>query len=127
MTTTNELMAFDHVVEVLPDGSITDGPPGVHAPTLVMGCAEDGSILAHHEADYVQQAKDQGWDLLSCWTGQDRYHGVCMHSSEFIGGALETHILATPGLWVVLTVDTADGQEPESWALAYRHGHLYSE
>jgi hypothetical protein len=49
------------------------------------------------------------------------YHGIVMHSSEYIGGALETHIRETPGLWVAVTVETDDDDEQAAgWALAYR-------
>jgi hypothetical protein len=120
--TLNDIMTFDQVIRVRPDGTIEDNVPGVYAPQLYMQTADDeyGSILKEHEDDYIKQAAGQGWEILSGWTGQYGYHGICLHASELVGGGLETHIRETPGLYVTLTVDTDDEDGPTEWVVAYR-------
>jgi hypothetical protein len=121
MPTLNQIMEFDHVIRVGPDGTITGKVPGVHAPELLMSTDDDGQILDEHERDYIGQAKRQGWELLSGWTGQSGYSGVVMHASEYVGGRLEDHIRETPGLYAVISVETDDDSEDAAgWAVAYR-------
>lgn len=117
------------VIMVRADGSIEDAPAVIYAPELTMGCLDDdaGSILTEHETAYIEAARAQGWEILAGWSGQYSYHGLCMHSSEFIGGNLAKHIQETPGLWAAITVDTESGAEPDSWALAYREATEYGE
>ena len=90
------LMDFDHVVRVLPDGTLTDDR------------AEVGDRWAPEVND---DACEGPWALLAGYTGQDRYHGPTMHPSERIGGALADDILARPG-WYVACVSYA-WQDPE--------------
>jgi hypothetical protein len=120
-TTLNEIMDFDSPIRVEADGTITETVPGVYAPELYMSVDEDGQILDSGEADYIAEAKRQGWQLLAGWTGQHGYRGPVMHASEYIGGALETHIRTTPGIYVVISVETDDDDENAAgWAIAYR-------
>ena len=112
--------------------SCDPGPRGRHGrgrarqrlrAQLYMRTTDDeyGSILKEHEDDYIEQARGQGWEILSGWTGQYGYHGICLHESEFVGGGLETHIRENPGLYVVLTVDTENNEDsPTEWVVAYR-------
>ena len=117
----NDRMDFDHVITVAADGSVADAE-GVYAPELLMGTDGDGSILAEHEAAYVADAERQGWRLLSGWTGQHGYRGIGMHASEFVGGRLAEHIIANPGTYVVIAIQTDDDAEPDGWAIACREG-----
>lgn len=98
----NEIMEFDHVIEVHPDGKITERPD-VYAPEL-----HDGELL------------DDGWGLLNGFSGQDRYAGPIMHPSEFIGGGMERFIRENPGVYVALVDYPGDETEPDGWAVAYR-------
>lgn len=119
----NDVMEFDHPVMVDENGVVHDHLPGVYAPELIMATDGDGQILDEHEADFIEQAKRQGWQLLSGWTGQHGYRGVVMHPSEFVGGALADHIRETPGTYVVVSVECDDdtGHDiPAGWAVAYR-------
>lgn len=118
----NDVMEFDHVITVHADGTVTDGPAGIYAPDLyhVEG--------AQHPND-VENTGPQGWELLHGFTAQDSYNGAVNHASEFIGGGLERHIMANPGLYVACVVngysddsDVYDGYaepEPAGWAVAY--------
>lgn len=116
----NDLMDIDHVISVDGDGIVTDAS-GVYAPELLMPVTSDGQILAQHEADYTDQARRQGWQLLSGWTGQSGYRGPVMHSSEYVGGGLARHILETPGQYVVTTVETDDDDEQAAgWVVLFR-------
>ena len=99
----NDIMEFDHVVEVRADGTVVDGPDGVYAPGL-----HDGEL------------DGPGWVLLNGYSGQDRYSGPIMHSSEFIGGGMARDILSEPGLYVALVDYPSDGSEPEGWAVAMK-------
>ena len=114
----NDRMEFDHVITVAADGTVADAK-GVYAPELLMGTDGDGSILAEHEADYVGRSELQGWRLLSGWTGQYGYRGIGMHTSEFVGGGLAEHIIANPGTYVVIDIQTDDDAPPDGWAIAY--------
>lgn len=102
--TLSEIMDFDHVIEVHPDGTITE-PKGVYGPELF-----DDEITS----------SDSEWTLLDGFSGQYRYSGPMMHQSEYIGGGLERHIRSNPGQYVALVNYTADDSEPESWAVAFR-------
>lgn len=102
----NDIMEFDHVIEVHADGSVTDGPPGVYAPDL-------------YESE-LSCGPDDGWSLMDGYSGQQGYSGPCMHQSEFIGGGMERDILAKPGLYVALVGYPDDDSEPTEWAVAYR-------
>lgn len=99
----NDRMEFDHVIHVHEDGTITDAE-GVYAPDV------------YEDADTI----GDGWSLMNGYSGQDRYSGPHMHASEFIGGAMERDILATPGYYVAVVVYPLDDEEPECWAVAYR-------
>jgi len=62
------------------------------------------------------------WTPLTGYTGQDRYSGAVMHTSEFMGGRLEADILAEPGVYVMVVVevlpdDENDEPEPAGWAV----------
>jgi hypothetical protein len=99
----NDIMDFDHVIEVHADGSITDRND-IYAPSLA-----DGELDSDE------------WELLNGWSGQDRYAGPIMHPSEYIGGGMERFIRETPGVYVAL-VDYSydDGDYTDGWAVAVR-------
>jgi hypothetical protein len=121
----NDVMQFDHPVRVDEDGTVHDRLDGVYAPELRMETTSDGQILAQHEADYADQARRQGWELLTGWTRQHAYRGLVMHPSEYIGGALADHIRETPGTYVAVTVETDDDDEQAAgWAVARRIDEL---
>lgn len=109
----NELMEFDHVVAVMPDGRVIDTDEGynhldVHAPEVVIdydGPFADGQILDEHDAAMVEYLRIQGWEVLTGYSGQHGYSGPVMHTSEFIGGGIEDRIREEPGYWVALTVE----------------------
>lgn len=115
----NNVMQSDHVIQVHEDGTVTELVPGLYSPEL-SAINEDGGHTADTDLDLCRQAQEYGWQLESGWTGQYGYSGPCMHSSEFIGGSLADHILATPGYWVAVVVYEDDDSEPQHWALAYR-------
>lgn len=98
----NDLMEFDHVIQVHADGSITE-PSNVWAPELY-----DGELYSEE------------WRFFTGgYSSQYCYSGPIMHPSEFIGGRLEKDIRETPGYYVALVNDTLDDDEPEGWAVAY--------
>lgn len=98
----NDLMEFDHVVRVDDSGNV-DHASDVYAPSL-----SDGEL------------DSSDWSLMDGYSGQSGYSGPIMHASEFVGGAIERDILATPGLYVTLVDYPSDETEPEGWAVAYR-------
>lgn len=106
--TLNDIMEFDHVVEVRPDGSIIDRPD-LHAPDLLDDQLSDPTTWAFFTTGY---------------SGQDRYSGPIMHNSEFIGGGLERDIRETPGVYVAIVAywspeedDDDDELYAEGWAV----------
>lgn len=121
MTTHQELqqiMEFDHPINVRSDGTVTDAP-GVYAPEVYHVEGEQ------HPKD-VEVLSDE-WETFSVgYTGQYSYNGAVMHASEYIGGRLADDILATPGTYVVTSVevypeDQEDGSdEPAGWTILRR-------
>ena len=107
----NDIMQFDHVIEVLEDGSIVDRND-IYAPELYQ-----------YEGGYDLYS---GWELLDGHSGQYGYSGPLMHQSEFISGGLERRIREEPGVYVALVAypDGSDPEftEPESWAVARKVG-----
>jgi hypothetical protein len=119
----DDIMGLDHVIRVETDGTITDRVPGVYAPELFMSTADDDchSILDEHEKAYIEDARRQGWEILDGFSGQDRYSGPIMHTSESIGGYLEDHIRTHPGLWVAVSVETDDDSDDAAgWVVLHR-------
>lgn len=100
--TLDQRMDFDHVIHVDADGNVTDAWT-VYAPDLY-----DNEIYASE------------WALLDGFSGQYGYSGPMMHSSEFVGGGLERHILENPGYYVTLVNYDSEGGDHDSWAIAYR-------
>jgi hypothetical protein len=107
----NQIMEFDHVIEVKANGLIVDRL-GVYAPDLRNGELETSAI-------------EEGWSLMAGYTGQQG-GGDIMHNSEFIGGGMEQDIRETPGIYVALVCywdpeedeDEDDGDPIEGWAVA---------
>jgi len=111
----NAVMEFHHVIRVNEDLTI-DEHVDLFAPDLEQNEVEEGK--------WEESMYDTEWSLLSGFSGQDRYTGPMMHESEYIGGGLAAHILATPGYWVAIypTVTDIDGEElvEDSWAVAFK-------
>lgn len=106
----NEIMEFDNVIEVKPNGLIVDRD-GIWAPDLRNGELEASAI-------------EQGWSLMAGYTGQQG-GGDVMHNSEFIGGGMELDIRETPGIYAALVCywdpdedDDEDDDNIEGWAVA---------
>jgi hypothetical protein len=102
----NNIMQFDHVVRVWPDDRVTDAMSGAWPPEII----DDDGALSQRPGD--------DWALLSGFSGQYGYSGPMMHSSEYIGGGMERHILSTPGEYVALCY--YDDDDSGQWAVAYR-------
>jgi hypothetical protein len=116
----NDVMSFEHVVQVLPGGAVEDAH-GVRAPEVYVGTDADGQISNADETAMVAQLRAAGWELLTGWTSQYSYNGPIMHACESIGGDMADRILSTPGTYVAVTVETLDDdEEPAGWVVAYR-------
>lgn len=102
----NSMMEFDHVIEVLDDGSIVDRSD-IIAPSLFDG-----------------QLDSSDWILLNGFSGQYCYGGPIMHPSEYIGGGIADYIVSNPGIYVSLVSycdsDDGDDLDVDGWAIAYR-------
>lgn len=104
--TLNDIMSFDHVIEVQSDGGII-ARSDIFAPEL-----HDGEV------------QSTNWELLDGYSGQDRYSGPIMHNSEFIGGRMEEDIRSNPGVYVALVCTWLDAEDDddedavEGWAVA---------
>lgn len=123
----NAKMEVDHVIRVR-EGGIVDDAPGIHAPEVYVDTDSDGQILNEHERSMIDTVRASGWELLTGWTRQYGYNGPVMHSSEFVGGNLAEHILGTPGLYCVVSVETLDDSENAAgWAVAFREIAHYGE
>lgn len=117
----DKIMEFDRVIRVNADGTVNANVPNVWAPEVYVGTDEDGQISDDDERTMISELRSHGWELLTGWTGQYSYNGPIMHPSEYVGGRLAEHILSTPGLYVVVAVETLDdNEESAGWAVAYR-------
>jgi len=115
----NSIMEFDYVIKV-ENGTITENLENrreLWAP----------ECLYNEFGDDKHIQPGQGWTLLEGYTGQYSYNGPVMHSSEYIGGRMETDILANDGYYVALVCevmsddpDAAENDEPAGWCVAYR-------
>jgi hypothetical protein len=114
----DERMEIDHVVQIMEDGSVIDRND-LYAPEINVDTDGEGSILAEHESDMIEDVKRQGWEMLTGWTGQYGYGGPIMHQSEYIGGRLSEHILSTPGIYCAVAVETyeEDSGDAAGWAV----------
>lgn len=84
------------LVTINRDGRVTvetDRPDAPPAPDLHALADDEGQHTADTDPDLHRQARAQGWELETGWTGQYSYHGPCMHPSEYVGGALAQHVL----------------------------------
>lgn len=101
----NDIMEFDHVIIVGSDGSIRDAP--------------DRREFWAPEFDTETETVSDGWELMDGYSGQYRYAGPIMHPSEYIGGVMERDIRATPGVYVALTAeDPNPDNPPHGWVVA---------
>lgn len=113
--TLNDAMDIDHVVIVHEDGTVSTDTVNVWAPEVIAKVDDDGNFTPTTERDLAASLKEAGWTAASGWSGQQGTRGddIVMHESEFIGGSLAEHILATPGYWVVcvVTCDRGEGDD----------------
>lgn len=112
----DERMEIDHVVQIMEDGSVIDRND-LYAPEVNVDTDGEGSILAEHESDMIEDVKRQGWEMLTGWTGQYGYSGPIMHPSEYIGGRLAEHILSNPGIYCAVAVETYEGEDAVGWTV----------
>ena len=123
----NELMEFDHVVAVMPDGRVIDTDEGFnyldeYAPEVIIdydGPFKEAQISREDTAAMIDYLGQQGWEALCGWSRQylTQKDDPIMHPSEFIGGGIEERIREEPGYWVKLAVDihpNEDDPEHES-------------
>lgn len=85
-------------------------PDAFRAPELVYLTADD--------VDTLDEVPD-GWRALTNYSGQYAYSGPVMHASEQLSGRIADDILSTPGLYVVVSVETYDEDDdtPAGWAV----------
>jgi hypothetical protein len=111
----NDVMQFEGVVQVHPDGSLTERDD-LHAPELMQYKGDDDV--------WREDLSGEGWSLLTGWTGQYGYRGPMMHASEYLGGRLAEHVLGNPGLYVLLVPSVVDPDDEDaqadSWAIAFK-------
>ena len=119
----SSVMEFDHVIAVSDSGTVTDAS-GVYAPELEQEYVWTTDIWS---CDGEPTVSD-GWTLLTGYTQQyGLANSAVMHSSEYIGGALERDILSTPGYYVALVIPSAeqmgysdDDDTAPGWVVAFK-------
>jgi hypothetical protein len=119
----NDLMQMDHVIQVHPDGSVTE-PDGIWGPEV--------TVETDKEGQYVPTRDDQGrmtgwnvslnghddWTLLKGYAVDDG--SELLHRSQYIGGALAEAILETPGYYVATMVGDDSDEPGDSWCVAFK-------
>ena len=84
----NDRIEFDCPFRVDADGNVTDAHE-FYAPTV-----------------YDEEIDSDRWEFFSAgYTGQYGYNGPVMHNSEILSGRLESDILETPGVYVIVACD----------------------
>jgi hypothetical protein len=128
----NHIMEFGHVIRVNVDGSVSDSPLDPYISLYCNLTSED-----HWEDEF---SIPEGWQLMKGYSGQYGYAGPVMHASEFIGGGMARDILATPGDYVALSVesfcdyaeehcieDSGCNCEPAGWSVAFKPAVLVQD
>lgn len=108
---------FGSVFTIDDAGTVSDGPPNLWAPECYHDETTDIDLCG---------AADR-WAPIVGWTGQYGYSGAVMHPAEYVGGALESWLLDSPGTYCLVVVDclsTDDDSEPEpaGWAILHYTG-----
>ncbi len=108
----SNLMEFDHVIAIGPDGEAYEGV-SKHAPDCF-------NVDPYHTSI-------EGWELMTGYTNQHGYNGPWMHDSEQLSGRMADDVLDRPGYYVAVYASYPDEDEPESgqtyeegWAIAYK-------
>jgi hypothetical protein len=97
----NDVMEFSHIIRVGEGGKVSDSPLSLYVDEAVRMYLKDDET-EHWEDDFNIP---EGWDLMTGYSGQDRYSGPVMHASESIGGRMARDILEAPGDYVALVVE----------------------
>ncbi len=126
----NDLMEFDHVIQVHSDGTVSE-PRDIYAPDVYVDLDSDGQMMGSDSREGVEVLSiPVDWDFMHGYTGQhmSSSRSFIMHESEFIGGRMSRDILATPGFYVAVVVDGLMPEESDDdtivgWAVAYRESH----
>lgn len=80
-----------------------------------VNAAGHANSVPDYAPSYMDDEPDSSdWEAISGYSGQYSYNGPVMHESEYLGGAIEQHILDNPGIYAITeatyTTD-ADGNE----------------
>ena len=119
----SSVMEFDHVIAESDSGTVTDAS-GVYAPEVQQDYVWTTDMWSYTGEPTVSD----GWTLLTGYTGQyASANSAHMHSSEYIGGALERDILSEPGYYVALLVPSAEAMgysdsddDVTDWVVAFK-------
>lgn len=118
----NKIMEMDHVIKVHSDGTVSDHVEGLYAPEVTVDVDDDGQFVGTQDAwtAWTPDVTFEGpWELLMGFSADGSARDPLMHQSQYIGGSVAEHILETPGFWVAVTVSQSDGEQSDTWALAY--------
>jgi hypothetical protein len=120
---------FDSPFRINADGTLTSWLHDVWAPdvTHVEWTGEDPAPRERAERGEDVAIDDGGWQVWSIgYSGQDRYRGGVMHSSEYLGGRMASDLLADPGTYVICSVEVDDeetgerDETPAGWVILKR-------
>lgn len=108
--TLNSSVEFECPFLVVGPNTIEPRPDAI-SPEVTIETDADGQYIGDPETW-------DGWEFVTGYSGQYRYSGPCMHSSEYLGGRMAQDVLDDVGaVYVVCAVYPLDGSEPESWVL----------
>ncbi len=117
-------MEFDAVIYSYGDGRHARQVNGLWAP-VAHQCQDEHGEWTDPE---IEGGNDNGWRLMTGYSGQHQYAGPWMHQSEFIGGRMAEDILATPGFYAAIYPsvsselaedDPERSEEADTWAVAF--------
>jgi hypothetical protein len=111
---------FDHPFKII-NGRIVDDLDDVYAPEVT------------HDPDndiHIEGYRNEQWQAIHGFTGQDSYHGAVMHPSEYIGRGIADHLVemsidAPDTVFaIVLVMDDEEDENGETdtigWTVVYR-------
>lgn len=105
--TLNTIMELDHIIQVMPDGSVHPAPSTIWSPEL----HDEELDLPFKDGEKVP------WELLTGYSGQHGYRGPVMHNSECVRGSIADRVLSEPGYYVAIEANWScdDIEVPEDF------------
>lgn len=125
--TLNDLMTFGHVVYSDGNGNVTDEyDDTMYGPEVIYVETDSEGQITGQSPHNIDMAGYGDWELLTGFSiDETRFMAEILHSSQYVGGRLETRIRENAGYYVAVMVDGSERDENDEtvsvgWAVAYK-------